>query len=47
MQPLHKVLLIVGITIVVIAIVWPLKAHFMNKKAKEKKDESEDNESDK
>lgn len=39
---MNKAVLIIGITIIVIAIVWPLKAHFMNKKAKEKKDKAED-----
>ena len=38
-----KAVLIIGITVIIIAIVWPLKAHFMNKKAKEQKNKSEEN----
>jgi len=42
-----KVIFIVGITIVIIAIVWPLKNYFHNKRSREEKEKSKDNEEDK
>jgi|GEM_PF-5501709 len=42
-----KAVLIIGITVIIIAIVWPLKAYFQNKEAKEKKNKAENNQSDK
>ena len=44
---MQKAILIIGITIVIIAVVWPLKAYFQNKRAKEKKNKAENNQSDK